>query len=254
MINVLKCEMMKCFKGLALYICMFVMIFIPLSEYLFMTISSKMQSDDESIRVLIDSFVNANGDQIFKYLYGVLFTGGSIFVVVTVLAAIIIAEDYSRGTVKYIVLLTDRNKTSIGKVCTLVIVSTIIHFVGCIVPIGISILSRETYYGVYTMKQLILYVLLGWTIVMTYTILVGIIGGMTKNVPATIGLGLGIYLCCMGIGIHLPESVRKFIFIMNIEKIGEQDIGRIVFSLSVCYITFFIMITILSVVLKKKEY
>lgn len=74
---------------------------------------------------------------------------------------------------------------------------------------------------------------------------------MTKNVPATIGLGLGIYLCCIGIGIHLPESVRKYIFIMNIEKIGEQDIDKIVFSLSVGYTTFFIMITILSVVLRK---
>lgn len=254
MTKVIKCEFRKCIKGLSFYICMLIMIIIPLSEFVFMQISSNSGEKTEAAQAMVDSFLKANGDQIFKYLYYVLFNGGSIFVVLTVMAAIIISEDYTRGTMKYVLLLSNRTKLGLGKVSILLIVSTIIHLVGLVVPFGISLVSRKTYFGVYSLEQLIIYVLIGWSTIMAFTILVGIIGCLTKNVPATIGIGLGVYLICAGFGIHLSEKVKKFIFIMNINKIGEASMETLYFALGVSCITLIIFMIILFYLIKKKDY
>ena len=254
MTKVIKCEFRKCIKGLAFYICMLIMIIIPLSEFVFMQISSNFGEKTEAAQAMVDAFLNANGDQIFRYLYYVLFNGGSIFVVLTVMAAIIISEDYTRGTMKYVLLLSSRDKLGLGKVGILLIVSTIIHLVGLVVPLIISIISRKTYFGVYSLEQIILYVLIGWSTITAFTILVGIIGCLTKNVPATIGIGLGVYLICAGVGVHLSEKVKKYIFIMNINKIGESSIETIHFALGVSCITLILFMIILFYQIKNKAY
>ena len=61
--------------------------------------------------------------------------------------------------------------------------------------------------------------MLGWSIITAFTLLVGVIGTLTKNVPATIGIGLGIYMVGAGFGMHLPEIIQKYLFIMNIKRL-----------------------------------
>lgn len=254
MIRVLGCEFRKCTKSIAIYICMAVMLFVPLAEYAFLGISSMSNNHTEAEQQLIDAFAKANGDQLFVYLYKLLFNGGCIFVVVTVMAAIIIAEDYARGTMKYVMLLSSRAKLSFGKIGILFVVSTLLHFVGMVIPVFVSISAREIFYGEYTEEQLVYYTLLGWSVITAFTLLVGVIGTLTKNVPATIGIGLGIYMVGAGFGMHLPEIIQKYLFIMNINKIGTADTDNLLLAVEVSCVTSILFALFLWYDLRKKEY
>ncbi|MBQ9983796.1 MAG: ABC transporter permease [Lachnospiraceae bacterium] len=254
MIRVLGCEFRKCTRSIAIYICMLVMLLVPLVEYLFLVVSSKSSGLSEAAQQMIDTFLAANGDELFVYLYNLLFNGGCLFVVATVMAAIIVAEDYSRGTMKYVMLLSSRTKLGFGKVGILLIIATLLHFVGMIVPVLISKGVRDIFYGQYTLEQLVYYVLIGWSTITAFTLLVGVIGTLTKNVPATIGIGLGIYMLGAGFGMHLPETVQKYLFIMNISKIGSTDIDDMFFAVIVSCVTLVLFSLFLWYDLKKKEY
>lgn len=254
MIKVLKSELRKYTRSLAIYICMAIMVLVPTVEYIFMAVSSKGTSQVEETQKLMEQFLAANGDQIFVYLYTLLFHGGSIFIVATVMAGIIVAEDSSNGTLKYIMLLSSRTKMALGKVGILLLSSTILNFMGLIVPIVISAKVREIYFETYTMSHLIAYVVIGWSTITAFTLLVGLIGSITNNVPATIGIGLGVYLVSAGFGGHLPSVIQKFWFVMNIVKFGEKNFSELFFSVGISCFMILILSIVLGMRLRKKEY
>lgn len=254
MIRVLGCEMRKCTKSIAIYICMMVMLLVPLIEYIFLIACSKGFITQEGSEQLMDAFIKANGDQLFVYFYKLLFHGGCVFIVTTVMAAIIVAEDYARGTMKYVMLLSSRLKLGLGKIGILTIVASVLHFVGTLVAVLIAKTSRDGFYGQYTQEQLVHYVLIGWSTIIAFALFVGVVGTLTKNVPATIGIGLGFYMIGAGFGTHLPKLIQKYLFLLNITQIGEANIGDMRFAVIISVVSMVLLAGYLGFDLQRKEY
>ncbi len=251
MSRVIKSELLKYISGKMLYICSGILFFLPIFNYVLTKIL--IASNPETFSQIIDRFSNLSSQEYILNSLAELFSGGGLFIIVIILASSMITSDYSKGTMKYTLLATSREKLILGKI----IASGIINFIyiaAASLSIGIiGIVSYNWGSNSHSIIYILATSLLCWITLMGITCLIMFAINRISSVGGAIGLGFGIYFVIGLLSGLLPESYKVPIISANIYKVLEVKWSSLVEILIVglAYIIVFSGLSLLA--FRKKE-
>ncbi len=242
MLRIVKSELMKWFSGKMIYISMLVTALVVSIDYL----ASRLlvTHNPETVPGLAERFQLMSTQEYIVNSIVNMVAGGTIFIIVTIITATLITEDYGRGTLKYSLLATTREKLMLGKIISSGIINFTLITAALISSSTIGVIGYEWKQDSYTILQIILVCFLGWLTIFGFSsLLMFALGGINK-VSGAIGLGIGIFMLTGVIGVVAPEALKGLIIGVNFNKVAAMQtatLDQIFFSSSIYVLVFSIL-------------
>ncbi|MCR3956279.1 MAG: ABC transporter permease [Gudongella sp.] len=219
MLRVVKSELLKWFSGKMIYISMIITAFLVMVDYFAARIFMKTSS--ETIPGLTDRLNALSAQEYMVNSMVNLISGGSIFIIVTIIIATLITEDYGRGTMKYSLLAVSRRSLITGKIASagilvmmLVLSAAISSGMVGLTAYGWSDSSHSA------MEVLTIYALTWLTLYGFSSLLIFAIGRISK-LSGAIALGIGIFMATGLVGVFAPESIKRYIIGVDFHRVAN---------------------------------
>lgn len=245
--KIVKSELLKYFSGKMIYICSGILMFLPVLDFIMTKIIGNLKPE------LLENMKDVSTQEyIMNSIIG-LFSGGILFIVVTILISSSVSEDYGNGTMKYSLLAVSREKLLLGKIITIGIINFIYIALALLSCSIIGFIAHNWSDNSYSLIQIAGAILLSWITIFGFTCLIIFAVNKISKAGGAIGTGIGIYFFISIIGALIPEEYKGAIITANIYKLVDMNLkswGEIIITGSI-YIIIFGTLSILS--FRKKE-
>ncbi len=248
--RVIKSELIKYFSGKMIYITTILVFLQSILDYGATKLITLF--NPEEVPELAQRFSNMSSqDYLLSSLLGV-FTGGSIFIIITIVLANMISEDYGRGTMKYSLLATTREKLILGKIFTVGIINFLFMTATLVGAGAIGFIVFEWDSTSYSIIQILGAYGLGWLTLCGFSCMIVFAISKISKVSGAIGMGIGISMAIGIIGMIIPPSLKPLMISTNFSRVLEMSLGswtEVLFTGGLYIIVF----SILSVIVFRKK-
>jgi len=251
MFKAMVSELTKCFSGMMIYICTAIAIFLSLVDFIATKLITTLSP--EAVPEIVERYANITSQGYILNSLISLFSGGGIFIVATIVVATLISEDYGKGTMKYSLLATSREKLILGKIVTAGVINLMfigVSFIGAVL-IGSFLFNWDS--GGYSIMQIIVVYFLGWLTLFGFSSLVIFMTNKISKISGAIGLGIGAYMVMSMVGALVPKAIKPLVLTANFGKVMDMTLSswsEVAFT-NVGYIIVFSILTLIS--FRKKE-
>lgn len=245
--KIIKSELLKYFSGKMIYICSGILMFLSVLDFIMTKVIGKLKPE-----LLANMKVLSTQEYIMNSLIG-LFSGGILFIIVTILVSSSISEDYGNGTMKYSLLAVSRVKLLIGKIITIGIINFIYIALSLLSSSIIGFITHKWSDNSYSLIQIAGAFFLCWITLFGFTCLIIFAVNKISKAGGAIGVGIGIYFFISIIGALIPEEYKGAIITANIYKLTDINVkswGAIIIT-GLIYIIIFSTLSVFS--FRKKE-
>lgn len=248
--RVIKSELIKCFSGKMLYITTVLVFLQSILDYGATKLITLF--NPEHIPELAERFANMSSqDYILSSLLGI-FSGGSIFIIISIVLANIISEDYGRGTMKYSLLATTRGKLILGKLATAGIINLLFMLAALVGAGAIGITVFEWDINGYSSLQILVAYGLGWLTLWGFSCLIVFLISKISKASGAIGIGIGVFMAMGIIGLIIPQALKPLVITVNFHRVIDMTLsswGEVLFTGGIYIIGF----SILSILFFRKK-
>lgn len=245
MLRVVRSELIKWFSGKMIYISMIITAFLVMVDYFAAKIY--METSSETIPGLTDRLSALSAQEYMVNSMVNLISGGSIFIIVTIIIANLITEDYGKGTLKYSLLAVSRRSLITGKIVSAGIL-VLMLVISAAVSSGIVGLAA---YGWSDSSHSVMEVLtihgLTWLTLYGFSsLLIFAVGRITKSSGA-IALGIGIFMATGLVGVLGPESIKRYMIGVDFHRVANLSsvYQARIFTNGLVYILLFAVLSII---------
>lgn len=251
MYRVVKSELMKWFSGKMIYISVMVTALLTTADH----VATKLLSeyDPQAVPGLIERFEMMSAQEYMTSALVSLISGGAIFIIVTIITAIIITEDYEKGTMKYFLMAVSRKKLMTGKILSMGIINLLLIIAAFISSVIVGVIGYEWQQGSYSILQIISVYFLGWLTLSGFSSLLMFVFNKVNKVTGAIGIGIAIFMILGIVGVVMPESIRGFVISADFHKAADMDPAslRQTFLAGSIYVLIFSLLNLIA--FKNKE-
>ena len=219
MLRVVKSELLKWFSGKMIYISMIITGFLGTVDYFAAKIL--MKSGPETIPGLADKLNVLSAQEYMVNSMVNLISGGSIFIIVTIMIATLITEDYGRGTMKYSLLAVSRKDLIIGKIVSagLLIMMLVLSAAASSGVVGMVAYGWDE--TSHTMMEVVTIFILTWLTLYGFSSLLIFAIGRTTKLSGAIAMGIGIFMTTGLVGGLVPVSIKRFIIGVDFYRVAN---------------------------------
>lgn len=244
--RIVKSELIKWFSGKMIYISMLITALLVAIDFVATRLLASHKP--QTVPGLAEKIQFMSSQEYIVNSMVNLLAGGTVFIIISIITATLVTEDYSRGTLKYSLLATSREKLMMGKI----IASGIINFsliVAALVSSSIiGIIGYDWSQGSYTILQIVMICFLGWLTITGFSLLLMFALGRINKVSGAIGLGIGIFMLTGVMGVVAPESLKGLIIGVNFSEVAALETSTLdqIFISGSMYVLIFSILNVLS--------
>lgn len=251
MFKTIKSELKKYMSGKMLYISIILVIVLSTIDYIATKVFIKY--NPEEALELSKRSANISTQEYIVGTLVKLITGGTIFIIVTIIIAILISEDYGKGTLKYSLLATTKFKLIMSKIFTAGIINFLLVSAALISSSIIGIFAYKWDISSYYVFEIIAAYILGWLTLFGFSCLLIFVMINISKISGAIGVGIAIFMIIGVLGVILPQPLKAFIITVNFPEIVNMNLEslRQIFFTDVLYILFFSTLSV--IIFRKKE-
>lgn len=216
--NVVRMELRRLFMGKALFVCMAILILIPIIELTSVKILMTQGTFDAAS---VTKFQAYTVKEMSFYLWRQLFHGGALFIIVSLIVTFILTEDYTNGTMKYSLMAVRRSQLSAGKHVSILIVNGMLILAGFTSAFLVSLVERGWSMSIGSFLDMFGIMILAWFAISAFTGILGIIQLHLSNIAASVAAGLGLYVVAWMIAQIIPDALLNYYFLGGIIHMHE---------------------------------
>ena len=251
MFKVLKSELLKYLSGMMVYICAAITVFLSLADFAATKLITILSP--EAVPHLVEKYATMTTQGYILNSLMSLFGGGSLYIVVAIVAATLISEDYGKGTMKYSLLATSKEKLILGKILTAGVINLIFIGASLIGAASVGFIMFNWGSTGYSVLEIMVAYFLGWLTLTGFSALVIFMINKISKISGAIGVGIGASMVLGMVGALIPNAIKPFVITANFGKVMDMSIsswGEVAFT-NIGYILVFSILTLIS--FRKKE-
>lgn len=251
MLNVLRMELNRFFKGKAIYVFIAIIMAIPVIEYTSMKILIQNGIFPQDV---VDKYMAYSSQQMVYYFWRQLFNGGALFFISVMMVSFILTEDYVNGTMKYSLMAVSRTELAVGKMLAVLILNSAIFCLGLLSGVTIAVITRSWDITGDTGSHFIIIAILAILTLAAFNSILSFIQVYINHLGAAIGIGLGLYVFSYTILQLLPESFTNYMFLGGIMRMSELHGSELTSAIIVPLVYTLIFSSLAGISLKRKAF
>lgn len=251
MYKIVRSELLKWFSGKMIYLSILATFFITAAEHVVTGIL--VRTSPESVPGLAETIGKITAQDYILNSIVNLISGGTLFIIITIITATVITDDYGKGTLKYFLLATTRTRLIIGKIITAGIINLVLVAAAFTASAVIGITAYPWLPDGFAVYELIAVYLLGWLTTWGYSSLLMFAIHRFSRISGSIGLGIALFMSLGMLGVILPERFSQYVITAGFYSVAGMTPGSWSqsFLISSAYIAFFSALNVM--VFRKKE-
>ncbi|MEG6614080.1 ABC transporter permease [Pseudoclostridium thermosuccinogenes] len=243
MSKVIKSEILKYFSGKFIYVLCIITTALPLLYYGFGYIVARI--NPEQAEQVLEGVANVSFQEyVFTSLIR-FFSSGDIYLMIPILIAIIVTEDYGQGTIKYSLLAVSKEKLIMGKIVVIALVNSLLIACYLVSNIIIGFIGTQGFGNESFLMKTIVVLGIGWITILGYSSVITLVAINTRKVAYAILGGFGVFIFISMLKGLIPETIRYIVISSNIEGLIKMDIqtGVRALCVSIAYSLVFILLS-----------